>query len=108
MYDAFYIGATGMRAHQAQVDAIANNVANLNTTGYRRSIVSFAEISASNATAGSDPITNAVRASLAPRGAGTLAHIALSSASGELRKTSEPLDVAIDGAGFFEVVRSDG
>jgi len=108
MYDALYIGATGMRAHQAQVDAIANNVANINTVAFRRGVVSFSQVSAALTQTGGDPILEAVRASLPSRGAGTLAHLNLSSASGELKQTSEPLDVAIDGAGFLEVTRGDG
>jgi flagellar basal-body rod protein FlgG len=108
MFDAFYIGATGMRAHQAQVDTIANNVANLNTVGFRRGLVSFSEISQTVTQNTTDPVLAAVRASLPARGAGTLAHLNLSSTGGELKQTGEPLNIAIEGAGFLEVVRADG
>jgi flagellar basal-body rod protein FlgG len=108
MYDALYIAATGMRASQTQVDTIAHNVANVNTAGFRRNVVSFSEVSASVTPTGTDPILEAVRSNLASRGAGALASTALSTAGGELKQTGEKLDVAIDGAGFFEVVRADG
>jgi flagellar basal-body rod protein FlgG len=108
MFDALYIGATGMRASQAQVDTIAHNVANLNTAGFRRNVVSFAEVSAAVTATGTDPILEAVRANLAARGAGTLASIVLSTGGGELKQTGQTLDVAIEGAGFLEVVRADG
>lgn len=108
MFDALYIGATGMRAQQTQVDTIANNVANLNTVGFRRSIVSFEAATAAVMPTGADPILEAVRASLETRGAGALAHTTLSTVGGELKQTNQPLDIAIDGAGFLEVVRADG
>jgi len=108
MFDALYIGATGMRASQSQVDTIANNVANLNTVGFRRNVVSFSEVSSSVTPTGTDPILEAARASLASRGAGALANVALSMGGGELKPTGENLDVAIEGAGFLEVVRADG
>jgi flagellar basal-body rod protein FlgG len=104
MFDALYIAATGMRAHQAEVDAIAHNVANLNTVGFRRSVVSFAE-----ATAAVAPVsTELVGQTDELRGAGALAHTTLSTAGGELKQTNRPMDIAIDGAGFLEVVRPDG
>jgi flagellar basal-body rod protein FlgG len=108
MFDALYIGATGMRASQSQVDTIAQNVANLNTVGYRRSAVSFSEVSAAVMPTGTDPILEAARASLATRGAGALANVALATGAGDLKETGQKLDVAIDGAGFLEVVRPDG
>ena len=44
MFEGLYIGATGMRAQQANVDTIANNLANANTTGFKKSRVSFSEL----------------------------------------------------------------
>jgi flagellar basal-body rod protein FlgG len=113
MFDALYIAATGMHAHQSQVDAIAHNVANLNTVGFRRSVVSFSEAAASVT-----PVNNAAllqadgaadsAATTTLRGAGALARAVLSTGGGELKQTNQPLDVAIDGAGFLEVIRPDG
>jgi flagellar basal-body rod protein FlgG len=107
MYDALYIGATGMRAHQTQVDTIANNVANMSTVGYRRHLVSFSQISAAAALVNGEPVLDALQVQPQVRGAGTLAHVGLSGASGDLKQTGEMLDVAIDGNGFIEVVRAD-
>jgi len=111
MFDALYIAATGMRAHQAQVDAIAHNVANLNTVGFRRNLVSFTEATAAASAASADAALQATGAeplTASLRGAGALAKSVLSTSGGELKQTSQPLDVAIDGAGFLEVVRADG
>ena len=100
MLDTLYIGATGMRAQQTQIDTIAHNVANVNTVGFRRSSVSFAEVTAAQNALTPNPLAEAVAAALPPRGAGTYARVALSAAGGELKSTGEPLDLAIDGAGF--------
>ncbi|MEJ1964214.1 MAG: flagellar basal-body rod protein FlgG [Gammaproteobacteria bacterium] len=113
MFDALYIAATGMHAHQSQVDVIANNVANLNTVGFRRGVVSFSEATAAVASVSqSDGVGPPGAASATSngtlRGAGALAHAMLSMSGGELKQTGQSLDVAIEGAGFLEVVRPDG
>ncbi len=108
MFDALYIGATGMRAQQSQVDTIANNVANLNTVGFHRNVVSFAAVTAAVAPTSTDPSLAAESPTPAVHGAGTLAQVSTSTGGGELKQTSGQLDVAIDGAGFLEVVRPDG
>jgi flagellar basal-body rod protein FlgG len=112
MFDALYIAATGMHAHQSQVDVIAHNVANLNTAGFRRGVVSFAEAAASvspTAVPGVPEAGATLFAAGSPlRGAGALARMVLSTSGGELKQTHRALDIAIDGAGFLEVLRPDG
>jgi flagellar basal-body rod protein FlgG len=109
MFESLYIGATGMVAHQTQLDAIANNLANVNTAGYRRAVVSYAEISAQLAPTAIDPLHRApLAATAASGGAGSISQSVLSMLAGPLQSTGQPLDVAINGAGFFEVLRSDG
>ena len=44
MFDALYIGATGMQAQQAHVDAIANNLANVNPAGFKKTRVAFSDM----------------------------------------------------------------
>jgi flagellar basal-body rod protein FlgG len=107
MPDALQIAATGMRAHQTELDTIANNVANVNTNGFRRNLVSFATVAA--ATVPTDGVDGGESVGAdAPTGAGTLAQVSLSMLSGTLQHTNEPLDIAIDGNGFLEVSRADG
>jgi flagellar basal-body rod protein FlgG len=110
MFDAMSIAATAMRAHQSEVDTIANNVANLNTTGFRRTVVSFSAATAAVSAADTSAVvpTNNAQLTRLVRGAGVLASAALSTAVGELKQTNQPLDVGIDGLGFLEVVRPDG
>ncbi|HEY6124778.1 MAG TPA: flagellar basal-body rod protein FlgG [Steroidobacteraceae bacterium] len=108
MTDALYVGATGMRAHQTQVDTIANNVANVNTVGFRRESVNFSSVMAALQSGATDPLGSQLRETLQSRGAGAIASLQLSTQAGELKQTQAPLDVAIDGAGFFEVLLPDG
>jgi flagellar basal-body rod protein FlgG len=96
MFEALYVGATGMRSQQLHLDTIAHNIANLNTVGFRRGRLSFAEVTA---TAGLQGV---------PHGAGVVASVVPSSAAGELRQTREPMNVGIAGLGFMEVLRPDG
>jgi flagellar basal-body rod protein FlgG len=108
MTDALYVGATGMRAAQTQVDTIANNVANVNTTGFRRETVNFSSVMAALQSGAVDPLGSSLRENLQARGAGAIASLQLSTQAGELKQTQAPLDVAIDGSGFFEVLLPDG
>jgi len=110
MFDSLYIGATGMIAHQLQMDTIANNLANLNTIGFRRGLVTFADVSArvaASALTAADRTAASASASLLS-GVGAVVQTSLSLLPGALQSTQEPLNVAINGAGFFEVLRTDG
>lgn len=108
MFDALYVGATGMRGHQLQIDTIAHNLANLNTVGFRRGIASFAEVSAALSAASNPELSSEALASPLSRGAGVMGTITVSSVPGALKETGEQLHVAIDGPGFIEVIRADG
>lgn len=109
MFDSLYIGATGMIAHQTQMDTIANNLANLNTIGFRRGLVTFSDVSAQLAATALTAVgqSAAAAASTVP-GAGSVVQTSLSLLPGTLQSTSDPLNVAINGSGFFEVLRADG
>jgi flagellar basal-body rod protein FlgG len=112
MFDALYIGATGMRGQQMQIDAVAHNVANLNTVGFRRSSVSFAEIAAALINSNQNQVdgTSTTSDSTATRmvGAGAMPTMLMSTQPGELKRTGDAMNVAIDGPGFLEVIRPDG
>lgn len=107
MIDSLYIGATGMLAQQASVDMIANNLANVNTTGFKRGRVTFEDLLYRDTSR-----ANAMDA--APElGQRTGVGVAISNTSkiftqGDIKKTDVPLDVAIQGQGFFEVTLPDG
>lgn len=106
MSGAYYVGAVGLNTQQRALDAIANNIANINTAGFKRSEVRFADVVAS----GTDmEMLPADLQSAAP----TLAGVALDVAfmlndQGDLQKTGASMDVAIEGAGFIELMGADG
>lgn len=108
MFDALQIAATGMHAQQQNVDTIANNLANVNTTGFKKSRVSFTDLVAQQAEAG-----NRAQAGEAPqlalRGTGVaMAQMIRSFDAGEAKKTDSAYDITIAGDGFIEVVMPDG
>lgn len=100
MLDGLYAAAAGMSAQQEQLNAIANNLANSSTDGYHAQQVAFSELLHGTIDeAGTD--TSA--------GAGAVAlSMGASSAQGAIRQTGQPLDLAIQGEGFFELKRAGG
>jgi len=107
MLDSLYIAATGMQAQQLNVDTISNNLANINTTAYKRARVSFEDLLYREAGRNA----GAVLSGDAPARFGAGAAVSDTSKiflDGDLRKTDGPLDVALRGAGFFEVTLPDG
>lgn len=106
MLDSLYIGATGMQAQQRNVDTIANNLANVNTAGFKRSRIDFEDLLyrtvAAGAT-GNDSDMSATRV-----GMGTaIASTGKVFTAGDIKKTGESLDLAVNGAGFFEIEMPD-
>lgn len=113
MLDAFFIAATGMQAQQQNVDTIANNLANVNTPGFKKARIQFTDL-----------VARANRATLAPANDADLIGVTPTSVSmgagvgvvnksasfevGEIKKTDGQFDVAIVGDGFLEVVMPDG
>ena len=113
MIDALYIGATGMQAQQLNVDTIANNLANLNTVGYKKGRVGFADLMLAETARLKQPTAEELRAGvMAPAqrvGAGVgVASLSRMFDAGDLKKTDAPMDIAIQGEGFMEVSMPDG
>jgi len=108
MYDALQIAATGMHAQQMNVDTVANNLANVNTVGFKKSRVGFADLISSGVMRGDlggDAQSNA--GALAGIGVGISA-VTRSFEMGDVRRTDSPMDLLIAGEGLLEVVLPDG
>jgi flagellar basal-body rod protein FlgG len=106
MIDSLYIGATGMNAQQTNIDSVANNLANVNTTAYKRGRVEFEDLLSRAAVPGA---ATHGRVQAASTGMGTAVQGAVKIFSaGDVKKTDQPYDLAINGLGFFEVVQPDG
>lgn len=106
MLDSLYIAATGMNAQQLNVDTISNNLANVSTTGFKRGRVNFEDLVYRQLPqAARTPIGETV----ARMGSGvSIGSAAQLFGAGDLKKTELPLDLAIRGNGFFEVLLPDG
>lgn len=107
---SLYSAATGMEAQQLNLNTIANNLANVNTPGFKRSKIEFQDLLYQNPRAsGSD----SGGGNLVPTGVevGNGSRVAATSkvfTQGQLTNTGEKLDVAIQGDGFYEIQRPDG
>jgi len=110
MLRAFSTSATGMMAQQTQVDVIANNLANVNTTGFKRSQVDFQDLMYEKLKEAGTEVAPGINAPTGlevgngVRVASTLKIFSL----GEFRNTGRKLDLAIRGDGFFQVLMPNG
>ncbi|MFQ5784696.1 MAG: flagellar basal-body rod protein FlgG [Alphaproteobacteria bacterium] len=105
------IAATGMLAQQTNIDVIANNIANLNTTGFKRQRPEFQDLLYQNlrrvGSASSDAGT--IVPSGVQLGVGVKsASVYRITAQGNLISTSNTLDLAIQGKGFFHIQLPNG
>ncbi len=105
------IASTGMQAQQTNVEVISNNIANMNTTGYKRQRVEFQDLLYQNlrrvGTTSSD--TGTVVPSGAQVGLGVkTAAVYRIDQQGNLQQTSNQLDLAISGNGFLQVTLPSG
>jgi len=110
MFDALYISATGMQAQQLNVDTIANNLANVNTTGFKKSKVGFTDLMMREA---ARLMPSQEQAGILGEGNRLGAGVGIVSVSklfdmGDLKKTESAFDIAIQGEGFLEVSMPDG
>jgi flagellar basal-body rod protein FlgG len=103
MIDALYISASGLRGQQQQIDTISNNVANLQTPGFKKSRLSYIDLAQLQGPIGAEA------GSLRSLGAGTRVASSLPDlTAGDVRLTRNAMDIAINGAGFFELQDTDG
>ncbi len=107
MNPALQTAATGMATQQTRTEVIANNLANVNTTAFKRSRAQFQDLLYQNikgTALGSDNATGAVQIGRGVK----LAAIQRLHTQGALEATGGTLDVAIDGDGFFPVTLANG
>ncbi len=109
MIRALRTAALGMSAQQAGVDNIANNLANANTTGFKRSTIVFQDLLYQTVQApGMGEAQGAQPATLQMgHGAAAIATVRTFTQGG-LTETGNPLDLAISGDGFLQIQRPDG
>ena len=110
MIRALYTAASGMTAQQANIDNVANNLANVNTTGYKKSRMEFEDLVYQQTKVAGSPTSASGEAPIGLEvGLGTRpVATARDFSTGNMRSTSNPLDLAIEGSGFFQISRPDG
>jgi flagellar basal-body rod protein FlgG len=100
MLEGLYSAAAGMAAQQEQLDAISDNLANLSTSGYKAERVAFSDLLY-------NPVNMA--GTVTTDGAGASAQvIGHSEAQGGVQSTGDPLDLAVQGSGYFLLTRANG
>jgi len=110
MMRALFTGASGMRGQQFRIDVTANNLANANTVGFKSDRAEFEDLlyqtlrtpGGTSATGVQFPTGLLVGLGVRP------VATAKDFAQGSLLETSGPLDLAIEGDGFFEILLPDG
>src|SRR2546430_16552401 len=110
MLRALYSSAAGMQSQQTNLDVIANNLANVNTTGFKKNKAEFQDLLyQTTRTPGAEQGNGAQLPTGVQIGHGSrLVSTTKVFTNGELTQTGERLDVAIQGDGFFEVQLPDG
>lgn len=110
MMRGLWTSASGMTAQQTNLDIIANNLANVNTTGFKKSRADFQDLlyqsmsAAGSGTGEGTKVPTGIEIGLGVR----TAAIQKVFTSGHFKQTGNALDIAIEGDGFFKVAAPDG
>ena len=110
MFRSLHIAATGMSAQQTLLEGVSNNIANVNTNGFKKERIEFQDLlyqtvrGAGTRTSESTRSPTGIQLGSGVRVVGT----SRSHEQGNILMTDNPLDVAIEGDGFFVVQQPDG
>lgn len=110
MWRAMSSAASGMAAQETRMNVIANNMANVNTTGFKRSRTEFQDVlydtvrSAGAVGTGDNQVPVGLYVGQGVRPVATLQEFSM----GDIKQTGNPLDVTIEGNGFFQIMQSNG
>ena len=110
MIRSLWVAKTGMEAQQTQLDAISHNLANVSTNGFKRSHAVFEDLMYQNLrqsganTTEQTTLPTGLQLGLGTRAVATSRNFS----QGALTQTTNPLDLAIKGNGFFEIQMPDG
>lgn len=109
MIRALWTASTGMQAQQVHMDVIANNLANVNSTGFKKSRADFQDIlyqtsKAAGTGVGGGEVPTGVQVGLGSR----VAAVQKVFTTGDFQQTENELDIAIEGTGFYQVTLPDG
>jgi len=106
---ALSAGVTGLQAHQKMLDIAGNNLANVNTTAFKSSRITFSELLCETIKKASQPTSTVGGTNPQQMGSGVgVSGISPNMAQGNLINTGNPLDLAIEGEGYFVLAGSGG
>jgi flagellar basal-body rod protein FlgG len=109
MIRALFTASTGMQAQQLNLDTISHNLANVNTSGFKRSRVDFQDLlyqtlRPAGTRTGNGEVPTGIQIGHGTRPVATQKIFA----QGNFQQTENPLDLVIEGDGFFQLARADG
>lgn len=104
MMRALYTAASGMMAQQLNIDNISNNLANVQSVGFKKSRVDFQDLLYAHMQDPNATSTGGTQIGMGVRVASTQKHFT----QGSVQRTDNPYDLAIQGDGFFTVKTPDG
>lgn len=104
MIRSMYAAVSGLRSHQTMMDVVGNNIANVNTSGFKKSQTIFQDVLSQTINGAGAPTEGLGGTNPAQVGLGTsVAAVAQNMAQGSLQTTGRDLDMAIEGDGFFMI-----
>ena len=107
MIRSMYSAVSGLRAHQTMMDVVGNNIANVNTTGFKKSDAIFQDVLSQTLNGAGAPTAELGGTNAAQIGLGAqLGAIAQNFLQGALQNTGRDLDLALQGDGFFSLEES--
>ena len=110
MMRSLYTAATGMEAQETKMSVIAHNLANTSTTGFKKTRAEFEDLLSDTIRSAAPPspqggsAPSALQVGLGVRTAATTR----SQAQGDMINTGNPLDICIEGTGYFQIQRANG
>ena len=105
MLTTLWTSKSGLNANQEKLDVISNNIANVNTTGYKKVNAGFKDLISSSLDEWGNPLNDKT----ATVGSGVKAgNFTKDNSQGGLQTTNQKTDLALDGNGYFKVISSNG
>jgi flagellar hook protein FlgE len=109
MMRSLFSAVSGLKSNQTAMDIIGNNIANVNTIGYKTSRTVFQDIFSQTISSATAPTGETGGRNAKQVGLGTtISTIGMNMTEGSTQSTANPLDFSISGEGFFVVDRGDG
>ena len=105
MLTTLWTSKSGLNANQEKLDVISNNIANVNTTGYKKVNAGFKDLISSSLDEWGNPLNDKT----ATVGSGVkVGNFTKDNSQGGLQTTNQKTDLALDGNGYFKVISSNG